>query len=261
MKLICPACKRRSCQVRGDRDGYDVIQCEEPTCRLIWRTPMMGHVKMHVGAPREADKYTGAFYHSTFRVDGADFAERWDHDLAVGRLRAAHLRSFTVRPDVKLIDIGAGNGAFVQAALDAGFAAYGLDTGSILVEWTVEHRPTLAGRMSIGTVPMAIKGGWDVITAHDVLEHTVDPFTVLRDLVRVLARQGLIVLEEPDPECDEALADAVAWKHSKPFEHTMLPSRATWVEMLDACGCSVVATDHPVPMKMRIVARRNRVRG
>ena len=257
MRLKCPACTDRSAVVLGERDGYDVFQCQIYGCRYTWRTLYLGHVR--VGArPREGEKYRGNWYHDTMcEAKGIPtFADRFDHDKSVGEIRARKIRALRPGGGLTLIDVGCGAGAFVLAAIESGFNAFGVDLDAALIEWSMDSHERLARRLiSTDRIPAAISG-WDVITWHDVLEHLADPYASLVQSARVIADGGLLVIEAPDPCSPEAVAEGIEWRHIKPHEHTMLLSSGSWSAMLKAAGFKMIETSCPVPGKLAIYAER-----
>lgn len=259
--LVCPACARRSCATIKEEDGYDVFQCAVSVCGQIWRTPMLGHVKMgSANEPCEGRKYSGAFYQETYcRKKGIPtFAERWSHDYRVALLRLKAIQSHRrPGPAVSLLDVGCGNGAFVAAALDAGYNAFGIDPGEAVIEWARARDERMLARLATKNVVPRAVAGWKVVTCHDVLEHLADPFAHLQAMVDAMALGGLLVIEEPDPTCDEARRDGAAWRHIKALEHTYLPSPKTWCDMMERAGLRVVASHAPVPSKIAIYATKS----
>lgn len=221
---------------------------------------MLGHVRIGSRyAPTESQKYQGAYYHETFckALKIPTFAEKWGRDYEVGLLRLAAIAQ-RVAPGnaVSLLDVGCGNGAFVTAALDAGYNAFGVDPGEASIEWAKARDRRLEGRLSArSTIPSA-KTGWRVVTCHDVLEHLVDPFAHLIAIARAMAAPGLLVIEQPDPTSSEAVEQGRHWRHIKPYEHTYIPSRETWKAMLACAGLIVRSTLSPVPSKVAIYAER-----
>lgn len=186
------------------------------------------------------------------------FAERFEHDRSVAEARLKKLSEYRTLRGLLLLDVGCGNGAFVAAALSVGMHAYGIDLGEPLLDWAMETHPQLTGRLLVATDPPRHKQPWDIVTYHDSLEHMVDPYSVLCRAARTIAPRGLLVIEAPDPTCPEAEADPLAWRHTKPAEHTMLLSPSGWRSMLRAAGFKPVASFSPIPQKLAIYSERLR---
>lgn len=247
--FICFACEADAGVYLGRRDGYDVFRCLD--CDSTWRTPKLGHTSTERG------KYTGRAYHWDFQTAKgvAPFDERWEHDYGVAKLRLAAIAE--VRPSLAgatLFDVGCSNGAFVAAANDAGYRAFGMDVSTDIIRWAKEKRPDIKGHYLVGdSLPI---GGLGVVTYHDVLEHVADPFAVIEHVARRLAPGGLLVIESPDPEHPDAIIAGIGAKHIKPIEHTMLLSECVWRSLCTSAGLTVIDVRRPVEQKLAVYAVR-----
>lgn len=222
---------------------------------------MLGHVRIGGGRaqPREGDKYRGAYYHETFarKRKIASFAERYERDLAVGRMRVAELARRTPLARATFLDVGCGAGPLVVAALEAGCDAYGIDPGDALISWAVDRDEHLRRRLiATARIPYRAGGGWSVVACCDVLEHLSNAYEKLGEIRDAMVPGGLLVIEEPDPTSEQARAEGANWRHIKPFEHVFLPSPQTWGDILVAAGFVVHEIVTPVPGKVAIYARK-----
>jgi SAM-dependent methyltransferase len=94
----------------------------------------------------------------------------------------------------RLLDFGAGNGAFLLGAGRHGYDGQGIEQGASSIE--------LAGRnsgMKVGSLEAVEQSAdrFDVIHLADVLEHLPEPGAVLTRLARLLAPGGVFFLEGP----------------------------------------------------------------
>lgn len=97
----------------------------------------------------------------------------------------------------KLLDIGAGPGLFVSEALRRGWQIDGIEPAdtSRLYAHDQLHISLRAGGVSL--VPSLADSAYDVVTMFDVIEHLTDPLSALRDIHRILAPDGLLVITTP----------------------------------------------------------------
>ena len=114
----------------------------------------------------------------------------------------------------------------------------------------------MVGRLIDASSVATVRGIWDVITWHDVLEHVADPFAEIRHSAHYLAPNGYLVIEAPDPACGEAIRDGIAFRHIKPLEHRHLLSADTWMDMCKAAGLIAVHRSTPVPTKLAVYCRK-----
>lgn len=136
-------------------------------------------------------------------------------DLATARKRMSSCR---LPSRGRLLDIGAGNMAFVDVCRERGLEAVGCDISDLPGEhpWcyhkTVEniHFPT---------------DHFDFVTGHDVIEHLPDPVCTLKEIRRILKRDGKLILEIP------AYWEKGGGRHWKPVEHLWYwtPGQLEWL--------------------------------
>jgi len=156
--------------------SYDCVECS--ACRHQWAVGNTDPDTM-------TRIYSGAFHDSAQQWAGAT-----DAPVVVNaRLRAQWLRERGLAG--RLIDIGAGNGYFVKAAMDAGFAAEGLELSAD----AAARAASIGARVAHGdflAAPVG-EGAFDVVTMWDVLSGFVDPCAALARSARLLKPGGHLV--------------------------------------------------------------------
>ena len=97
----------------------------------------------------------------------------------------------------RLLDVGCGNGYFLEAARRAGFEVAGLD----LSEWATRYVREVFG-VNVATCDALDAdfppGCFDVVTLWHNLEHARDPVAVLRRVAEWLAPDGTVILRVPN---------------------------------------------------------------
>jgi SAM-dependent methyltransferase len=102
-----------------------------------------------------------------------------------------------------LLDFGAGSGAFVRAALDAGWRAEGVERSGVAVA---------NARERFGVTLQSAPGiGYDAVTLWDVVEHLRDPQGTLADLRRRMKPGGRVFLETGNWESWTRLEQGYRW--------------------------------------------------
>jgi SAM-dependent methyltransferase len=115
----------------------------------------------------------------------------------------------------RLLEIGVGSGALLQAARDQGFEVTGCDLSRAICE-RVE-------RLGIGVhcgrlEELQGKARFDVMVMNHVLEHVHDPVALLGEVRRLLAPGGLVHICVPNVACWEARLRG--WTSYEPYHLT-----------------------------------------
>jgi 2-polyprenyl-3-methyl-5-hydroxy-6-metoxy-1,4-benzoquinol methylase len=128
----------------------------------------------------------------------------------------------------RLLDFGAGAGAFVRAARDAGWDADGVEqSDSARLRGRETYDVDL--RAEVGTEV------YDVITLWDVVEHLRQPEALLRMLAGRLAPGGLIFLETGNWENWRRIAERDRWGLYF-YDHQFYFTPASLAALLARCG-------------------------
>ncbi len=120
-----------------------------------------------------------------------------DHWWFVARLRIL-LRYLDVKmpasPSVKLLDVGCGTGAVLEA-LARRYDAHGIDSSPDAVAFCRERG---LANMKVGFLEdVAEDGSFDILTFFDVVEHVADDAGLLRNAHRILKPGGHILITVP----------------------------------------------------------------
>src|SRR5262245_50697847 len=97
----------------------------------------------------------------------------------------------------RLLDVGTAAGSFLHVASARGWEVAGCEPDRWMCDWGRRHYGL---DISPGTLPEQeyASGSFDAVTLWDVLEHDGDPKSLLTECHRVLAKNGLLVVNYPD---------------------------------------------------------------
>lgn len=154
------------------------------------------------------------------------YGHSYEQDYLVATKRIARYGDYLRGP---ALDIGCGNGAFVDACLKHGIHAEGQDLGG-----AAGHRCGVE----------ALTGQYATITMHDVLEHVVDPAGMLGSVRGLLGIGGKLIVDFP------AFFDPAGAHHWKKTEHIWMLSERQVMGLLNAAGFVVLEQDQPIPGKI-----------
>jgi SAM-dependent methyltransferase len=188
----CPACGMTAGQtaraaVTSAHVDYTALACG--VCGLWYSDPM---------------RYPGMVWYSTSPI----YSRR--HEDAAGPTTRQHapfrpdwrhraFASLQLSPGTSLLDVGCGDGSFLEWALRRGFDAFGVDVDPSAVSLTQrrvgEARAWQASAEECAAAEADREYG--VICLFDVMEHLARPVEVLRGLARRLAPNGALVWTVP----------------------------------------------------------------
>lgn len=119
-------------------------------------------------------------------------------DLRVGSFLEAltRLAADLPRRGAKVLDIGSAGGAFLSAAQQFGYEAYGLEPSHDLVQQAT--RRGLNVRQGTLDRHDFAPTSFDLVCFWDVLEHVVDPIKTLRQARALLKPDGVLLVNYPD---------------------------------------------------------------
>jgi SAM-dependent methyltransferase len=201
---------------------YRLVQC--PVCDLLYASPAPTTESLDVS-------YDQTAYDSTREAHAA--AETYERLVRgiLGRL-----------PDrASAIDIGAGDGAFLERLLDLGFeSVLGFEPSE---EAIAAARPDV--RPLIRHAPFSPEGlepgGFSLVTCFQTIEHLHDPLAVCRQAHSLLRQGGALVIACHDRR---ALSARLLGRRSPIFdvEHLQLFSRRSVRELLERSGFADLQT-------------------
>lgn len=174
--------------------------------------------------------YQSSAYHEDEHI--LPFCDRKIEAERAAWMRLRVIESVCPEGFCKVMDVGAGHGAFVFAS------SWGRTSSG------VDPHP-LGESVEQGTWK-SVKGAWDLITMFDVLEHLTRPLECLRHLRSCLSNGGVIVVEMPELYSPHHVACGEAWRHIKPREHICLYSREAFRKLAKMAGFEVFAEVRPL---------------
>lgn len=205
-----------------DRVHYRVVRCDR--CGLVRSDPVA-----------DGDTLAGLYRESTFDYGG----EVANLQLTYGRYLARLDRHQAGRGS--LLEIGCGNGFFLERALEMGYRSVrGVEPSHAAVESAAPEVRRLVAEdlMREGLFPPA---SFDAVCLFQVFDHLPDPRALLRAVHRALRPGGLLLCLNHDVDSRSARL----LRERSPIidiEHTYLYSRETMRRIFDLEGFDTVET-------------------
>lgn len=143
--------------------------------------------------------------------------------------------------DGRLLDIGAGSGILVEAALERGYRAEGIEPS----RWLHNTAVSLGLPVHKGIFPHPdTPGPYDIITFVDVIEHVIEPALLLSAIHEALDNEGILVLVTPDVRSLAARLLRYKWWHYR-FAHIGYFNRRNLNMILERTGFEVLRITRP----------------
>jgi 2-polyprenyl-3-methyl-5-hydroxy-6-metoxy-1,4-benzoquinol methylase len=145
-----------------------------------------------------------------------------------------------VRPG-RLLDVGCSCGYFLEVAAARGFDVHGVEFSPAAI---AAASPKVRPRILEGTLDsVQIEGGFDVVSAFDLIEHVRNPKSFLRRCAALLSPGGVLLLSTPDTGHFLRLVMRSWWPMLQPMQHLFLFSRRALITALQAEGFEEVTAE------------------
>ncbi|MEA2146986.1 MAG: hypothetical protein QOG59_2573 [Solirubrobacteraceae bacterium] len=173
-------------------------------------------------------------------------------------LRRAWL-THDLRPDLRVLDLGCGEGHFTAEIAAAGASVVGAEVAQAAIDRARARHPELEfARVEIdGPLPFA-DGAFDLVWASEVIEHVSDTARWLSEARRVLKSGGVLLITTPS-HGRLRLAVGGLERFSEPLgDHLHLYTRRSLTETLTAFGfgeLTVRAVGGPPLLRRLLLAR------
>jgi len=140
-----------------------------------------------------------------------------------------------------LLDIGAGSGIMIEAAMERGYECTGIEPSKWLQQKAAERNlPVVQGLFPHPQVQQT----FDIISLVDVIEHVTKPADLLVSVRKQLADDGIFVLVTPDVSSIAARVLGYKWWHYR-FAHIGYFNRKTLEHILSRAGFRIIRFIRP----------------
>ncbi|MBL8150875.1 MAG: class I SAM-dependent methyltransferase [Blastocatellia bacterium] len=121
----------------------------------------------------------------------------------------------------KLLDVGCGNGRFLKKMAGAGWRVEGTDFDSAASNYVSSNYGIMVHTGDLVSVSYPAES-FDVVVLQHVVEHLIDPVSVLKECRRILRKGGKLILVTPNTESWGHKKYGRNWRGLEPPRHLFL---------------------------------------
>jgi SAM-dependent methyltransferase len=230
----CPTCgpgarAENFLQVSSGKYLFSYVRCS--ACGLVFLNPRPEAAEMQ--GFYDEDYYGGE--DRKFR-SGLEILRRW-----FARARARRAGRYFASPGT-LLDVGCGQGTFLQWMQGNGWRGHGTELSSRSASRALQAGISVSvGEIRENQFPTDF---FDLVTFWQVLEHLRDPSAVLRRVRPLLKHGGIVAISTPNVESLQARVFRGDWFHLDAPRHLFLFSPRTLKKLMAAHGFRLLALSH-----------------
>lgn len=181
INTTCIICDRSNPEVlEGSSGGFQVLKCL--FCGFVYVYPL------------PPDEMLQSAYSNDYYAPWID--EQRKRRILMWKKRLDTLNNLSIRKG-RLLDVGCGEGLFLHLAQKDGWETKGIEISSHAVSYGRENfgLDIIKGELPEAGFPADT---FDAVTMWHVLEHTVNPYVVLKETRRVIKDDGVFILAVPN---------------------------------------------------------------
>ena len=157
--------------------------------------------------------------------------------------RRARVRQFARRRPGRALDVGCGDGSFLEALAQEGWEVFGTELSP---EIAVTAKQRLGDRISVEKMgnPAHVEASFDLITFWHVLEHLDNPRQALSEARRLIKPGGTVIIAVPNIESFQAQLFKQDWLHLDVPRHRWHFDPRTLSDLAERCDFHVEDVCH-----------------
>jgi len=235
-KINCPICEIDDSSPLYTKNRYFIVKCNK--CGLAYVNPQPGPEDLK-------DKYKGNY--SQGYIDKKLSKQKRAKKIVNRIYRLKHSGNF--------LDIGCSAGFILEAARKKGFEAFGCEISPIGLKYAREEL-----KLNVKAAFLEDAGypseHFDVITMYNLIEHIPDQGPFLKEVRRILKKNGLIEIWTPDIGHWRARLKKGRWNNLIPPDHIFYFSFSTLEKLLAKYNLKIIKKQFTLKDGLKIYASR-----
>lgn len=226
-KVNCNLCKRdnttflfsASNMNQGPKGNFNLVKCKQ--CGLVYINPRP--------SIEELSKYYPEQYYAFGYEDPGAYIRR--------KVAGQGIRKFI--KEGRILDVGSGKGLFLSVMKELGFESYGVEPSPIAADFA---RKNYGVNVFNGELEQARFSDeyFDLVTMWQVFEHLPCPLESLREISRILKKDGLIIIAVPNFSSFQARIFRDKWYMLDIPRHFYQFEPGTLAKMLSTAGFKII---------------------
>ena len=174
-EVMCNICNVKEEEIVLKKDTGHIVRCKK--CGLYYRTPRLSDVD-------EINRYR----YQTLSNSSLEIVHHSKKQIFISTLNKFNNHKG------RILDIGCADGFFLTLSRLRGWEPYGIEISGFLVRKAREN----LGKNHVLDVPLKSaqlqSNFFDVVTMWDVLDHLADPWGELKEIGKILKKNGLLII-------------------------------------------------------------------
>lgn len=191
----CPLCKSNDYKKINDIKIDDLIK----KWNKRWKFNPISNIYIGENLEKRKCSQCGIFYYNYHLSDSKEMYEQMEKiEGYYPTFRQTYKIAYDIINEIKpqnLLEIGSGNGSFLEYIKDIVPTIVGSEYNDLAVEICNKKGLNVTSKLI-----NEIEEEFDVICHHEVLEHIFDTRNFLKDCVRLLKKNGKLIIGCPNPE-------------------------------------------------------------
>ena len=137
----------------------------------------------------------------------------------------------------KLLDVGCATGFFLNLALKKNFETFGVELSEEAIKKANKEHKIFHGILEEAKYDDSF---FDIVTMYDIIEHVLDPSNTIKEISRIMKKDGILAITTPDISSWHAKIMGKNWGLITPLEHLSYFSPKTITLLLEKNGFRVI---------------------
>ncbi len=208
--INCLLCQSNDCRKFLTKFEMNLVKCRK--CSLIYANPRIHESELF-------RRYASSFFFDEYLP--AFKATSKHYDLTIIRSHFFLFLQLITKyytTGKRLLDVGCGAGFFLKAAEEIGWEAEGIEISPIASDYAqnIVKVKVLEGKLEDLHLPEEI---FDLVVLIETVEHLMNPLETLKEINRILKKQGILIICTPDYKSLSRLFLGKNWAVLSPEEH------------------------------------------